>query len=61
MSKKKPAQFKRFSDAMSKIVRVSKDELAKRELADKRRRAASKRPSGSPPSIDSSSAHPDEK
>ena len=31
MSKRKPAQFKRFSDAMSKIVRVSKEELFRRE------------------------------
>jgi len=42
MAKKKSAQFKRFASAMSKIVTVSKDELAKREAADKQRRAALK-------------------
>lgn len=38
MSKKKPVQFKRFSDAMSKIVRVSKEELLRREQADREKR-----------------------
>lgn len=43
MAKKRPStQFKRFASAMGKIVTVSKDELAKRELADKQRRAARK-------------------
>ena len=49
MATKKSAQFKRFASAMSKIVTVSKDELAKREAAYKRERAISKeRPTQAP-------------
>jgi hypothetical protein len=38
MAKKPSAQYKRFSTAMSKIVRVSKEELLRREQADREKR-----------------------
>lgn len=57
MAKKKPTQFKRFSDAMSKIVKVSKDELAKREVAYRRARRRNNN-SDTDPAITESTAVP---
>jgi hypothetical protein len=61
MAKKKSAPFKRFSDAMSKIVRVSKEELAKREAADKARRQQKKRVDTDDDASSVQLAHPDKR
>ena len=50
MAKKKSAQFKRFSEAMSKIVRVSKQELLRREAAERQVKERNKPETASPQS-----------